>query len=519
MKKMKILWIDDEITLLMPFIIFLNEKGYEVKTATNGSDGIEYILKEHFDLVLLDDMMIGLDGIGTLDEIKKINPSIHVIMCTKNEEEELMEKAIAGQISDYLIKPINPNQIIMSIKKIFQADEIQNNIIGEQYSNFIADMNRVISDNPRWNDWSKLYCDICNWDLKIDKLNDPNLAHTHFLEKRNCNTEFANYIENNYAEWLTKDERPNLSFDIVSQYVSPLLDEGKPVYYIIVDCMRLDQYLALEPFLKELFDIDLDLYYSILPTATPYSRNALFSGLLPIEIARNFPEYWRDTEESDNSRNRNEHQLLDEHLKDIGYNLQPSSKYVKIFNAEEANFVLRKIDSYKHENLVVFVYNFLDLLAHHRSRDQILLEAIPNEEAFRSFTKHWFIHSSFYEALKLISKQDAAVVLSTDHGSVKVNRATQVMGDRDTSVTVRYKEGRNLSCNPRHALYLKNPEEFGLPVKNIVENYIFAKDDYYFVYPNSYHQYQKQFNGTFQHGGISMEEMILPIAVMRSKNK
>jgi hypothetical protein len=308
-----------------------------------------------------------------------------------------------------------------------------------------------------------------------------------------------------------------LSFDLIGNYVIPQLNEKAPIYFLILDCLRLDQYLSIEPFISEYFETNLQMYYSILPTATPFSRNSIFSGLLPIDIAERFPEYWVESHELDSSRNRNEHQLLDEQIEDLGHKLNPSSKYVKVFNLEEGNFVVRKIDSYKNERLVVLVYNFLDLLAHHRSKDQILQETIPDEEAFRQFTKHWFLHSSLYDVIKAIAAQGATLIISTDHGSIKVNRVTQVVADKDTSLTVRYKVGKNLTCNPRHTVYVKNPKEFGLPTRNIVNNYIFAKDDYYFVYPNQYHQYQKQYNGTFQHGGISMEEMILPIAVCKPK--
>ncbi len=517
MQKFKILWVDDEIEHLKPHIMFLEERDYIVKTFTNGRDAIDSLLEEKFDLVLLDEMMPGLDGLSTLQEIKMINQSIPVIMITKNEEEGLMEKAIASQIAGYLIKPINPNQIIMEIKKIFQVDEIRQNRIGEEYSQFSTKINQKLFAKPDWQAWAEIYREICLWDLKIDEINDPALTQMHFLEKRNSNSEFCNYIEEQYPRWLKSDERPPLSYDVVSEHITPLLEENKPVYFIILDCLRFDQFFAIEPFLSELFDVKLEHYYSILPTATPYSRNSLFSGLLPNDIANEFPSYWVEYAELENSRNRNEHQLLDAHLNDLGFHLDPSSKYVKIFNIEEGNFVIRKIESWNKEKLVVLVYNFLDLLTHHRSRDQILQETIPNEQALRAFTKHWFLHSSFYEALKAISKQDAIVVISTDHGSIKVNRATQAIGEKNTSLTVRYKQGKNLTCNERHAVYANNPNLYGLPAKNIVDNYIFAKDDYYFVYPNSYHQYQKQFNGTFQHGGISMEEMILPLAVCRTK--
>ena len=341
MKVMKILWVDDEIDLLKPFILFLEERNYDVDTCNNGTDAIEKVVETKYDLVILDEMMPGLDGLATLQEIKRINNAIPIIMVTKSEEEGLMDRAIASQISDYLIKPINPSQIIMAIKKIFQADEIRANEIGQQYSQYMAKLNQRLFANPDWDEWGQIYLEMAEWELRIDAVNDENLRQTHFLEKRNCNTEFTSYVERNYRDWLKTDERPNLSFDLISQYVAPHFEEKVPIYFIIIDCMRLDQYLSIEPYIQELFDVDMDIYFSILPTATPYSRNAIFSGLLPIDIAKRFPEYWVTSNEMDNSRNRNEHQLLDEHIADLGYELEPASKYVKIFNMEEGNFVLR----------------------------------------------------------------------------------------------------------------------------------------------------------------------------------
>ncbi len=517
MQNLRILWVDDEVENLKPFIIFLQEKGHKVTTVTNGQDAIDAVLNQQFDLILLDEMMPGMDGLTTLEEIKQINASISVIMVTKSEEEGLMEDAIAGQIADYLIKPINPNQIIMAIKKIFQADEIKKNKVGEDYAKFSTRLNRKIATNPDWKEWKDIYQEICRWDIKIDDINNDTMAQMHFLEKLNCNNEFSNYITAAYRNWLNSDRRPDLSFDIISRYVIPTIEKThNPVYFIVLDCMRLDQYFSIEPFLNELFDIDLNLYYSILPTATPYSRNSIFSGLLPIDIARNFPEYWVESSDLDNSRNRNEHQLLDAHMKDLGYGLE-QSKYVKIFNPEEGNFVLRKIESWKFEKLVVLVFNFLDLLAHHRSKSQVLKETIPDEHALRAFTRHWFAHSTFYDTLKEIRKQNATVILTTDHGSIRVNRASQIVGNKEITSSVRYKQGKNLSSIEKHTLHMKEPQEFGLPAQSIVDNYVLAKDDYYFVYPNSFHKYMKQYSGTFQHGGISMEEMILPLAVCHPK--
>lgn len=516
MNKLKILWVDDEIEHLKPFVIFLTDKGYLVTTATNGQDAVSLVVNERFDLILLDEMMPGMDGLSTLKEIKHINASIPIVMVTKSEEEGLMEDAIAGQIADYIIKPINPSQIIIAIKKIFQADEIRRNKIGEEYTKFSGRINQVLFSNPDYNNWKEIYSDICRWSSTLDEINNSTLSQMHFIENRNCNAEFSNYISNVYQDWINSDNRPTMSFDLISKYVVPELDNNNPVYFIVLDCMRLDQYYVIEPLLQELFDVNCELYYSILPTATPYSRNAIFSGLLPKNIADSFPEYWVESSELDNSRNRNEHQLLEAHIKDLGFDLE-KSKYIKIFNIDEGNFVLRKIDKWAHEKLVVFVYNFLDLLAHHRSRSQILKETIPDESALRAFTKHWFLHSNLYDALKLISKQGATVILTTDHGSIRVTRASQIHGDKDTTTTIRYKQGRNLSFKDKHAFGVKEPEKLGLPVRNIVDNYVFAKDDYYFVYPNMFHQYQKQFNGTFQHGGISMDEMILPLAICKPK--
>jgi len=517
--QIRILWIDDEIDILRPFVIFLQERGYYTATASNGQDGLTMLANDNFDLILLDEMMPGLDGLTVLKEIKKMKPDVSVVLVTKSEEEGLMDKAIANQIADYIIKPVNPNQIIMTIKKIFNAKDIIYSKVGEEYAIFISNLNYRLTDNPDYNAWTQIYKEICDWDFVIDEIGDEALKQTHYLQKRNCNTEFCNYIERNYHKWLVEEDRPTLSFDLVSQYLLPEFDTGKTVYFLLLDCLRLDQYMSIEPLVKEFFDIDLSLYYSILPTATPYSRNSIFSGLLPIDIADRFPEYWTDSTDMDNSRNRNEHQLLDEHIEDLGYNLNPPSKYIKIFNTDEGNFVLRKIDSFKNERLVVLVYNFLDLLAHHRSKDQILQETIPDEQAFRNFTKHWFQHSAVYETIKAIAQQGSTLIISTDHGSIKVNRASQIEGSRDTSITIRYKEGKNLTANPRHTLFLKNPNDYGLPQKNIIENYVFAKDDYFFVYPNLYHQYHKHYNGTFQHGGISMEEMILPVAICTPKKR
>ena len=517
MKKLSLLWIDDEVDMLKPFVIFLKSKGYNVDTISNGSDALSMILTNNYDLILLDEMMPGMDGLTTLKEIKKINSYLPVVMVTKSEEEGIMDDAIASQIADYLIKPINPNQIILTIKKIFQADEIKRNRIGEEYSIFIRYLNDEIANKPNYQKWMKIYDKICEWDIKIDEINDKTLAQTHFFEKLNANQEFARYVKDNYKKWLHSDDAPTFSYDILSQYLLPEVEKAdKPVYFIVLDCLRLDQFKILFPYLQELFDLDNQMYYSILPTATPYSRNSIFSGILPYDIAKNFPEFWTDPFDEETSRNRNEHQLMEYHLKDLGYdNLKTT--YVKIFNVQEGNYVNRKITTWKNQDIVVLVYNFLDLLAHHRSKSSILQETIPDDSALRAFSKHWFLHSTFYETLKKIKERGSTIILTTDHGSIRVNRSIMVGGDKETTPTIRYKHGKNLKINDKHTLFMKNPMEYGLPSRGIIDNYVFATEDYFFVYPNFYHQYQKQYLGTYQHGGISMEEMILPLAIGKPK--
>lgn len=476
--------------------------------------------KDRFDIdiVITESILPDIDAFEMLIKFEYLNSDVPIIILTKSEDGEIMDRAISRCINEFFIKPINPNQLIIAIKRILYTSKIRLNRIGKKYSEFSTELNQLLSSNPCYDKWTEIYYKMCKWDLILDDVNDENLKQTHFLEKRNCNSFFSNFIDENYYKWINSNTGPTLSYDIVSKYVIPQLEDNKTVYFIVIDCMRYDQYLSMEPLIKKLFDVKSNLYYSILPTATPYSRNSLFSGLLPEDIAKRFPEYWCDNNDFENSRNRNEHQLLDEQLEDLGQTINPPSKYIKIYNTEESNYVLRKIDSYKNERLVVLVYNFLDLITHNRSRDPFLQEIIPDEEAFRSYTKHWFKYSALYKAIKQISKQENSVlIITTDHGSIKVNRATQVIGDRNTAVTIRYKEGKNLSCSDKHVSFLKNPRDYGLPYKTIVDNYIFAKDDYYFVYPNTYHHCLKQFNGSFQHGGISMEEMIIPVSVCEPK--
>jgi CheY-like chemotaxis protein len=522
MKKAKILWIDDEIEMLKPHILFLEERNYEVSPASNGNDGIKLVEENNFDLVLLDEMMPGLDGLETLSEIKKRNGSIPIVMITKNEEEGLMNKAISQQITDYIIKPINPNQILISIKKILMSEEIRRNRMGEEYAQFSVWLNQKLFSEPDWEDWVEIYRKILDWDLRFDNLYNEDIAQMHNYERKNCDNEFGNFINNNYKHWLHSESHPTLSYELVKKYLIPQIYKKKLVYFVVLDCLRLDQFMVFKPYLERLFNIKTDFYLSVLPTSTPYSRNAIFSGMMPYQIAKVYPQLWKsnpDKSRDETSLNRDEHFFIDEQLKRAGVDFPIRSKYTKILNSEEAQFVVKKIPGYKKEKLVILVYNFLDLLLHHRSKDEVLEEMIPNDRALRSLSKIWFLNSKFYAALQLIAKQDAIIVLTTDHGSIKVEHATKVISNRDVSTGLRDKHGKNLSCNERHSIKASNPAEFGLPSPSIVENYIFARDSYYFVFPTDYNEYKRKFNGTYQHGGVSMEEMILPISILTPKKK
>ena len=517
-EKTQILWADDEIDLLRPHIIFLNERGYEVTPVTNGDDAISFIQKQRFDIVLLDEMMAGRDGLSTLAVIKDINPHIPVIMITKNEEERLMEEAIGQRIDDYLTKPVNPSQILLACKKLLDARQILKDRMGADYVSASNRMRGLLSSAASWEDWIEIHVKLSEWDLVLDRFFDPGMQQMHQDLRQVCNQEFGKFMESNYARWVQdEDDSPLLSVDIVSEFVAPLLQARQQIFFVVVDCMRLDHWLSIVPLLSDLFDIEQHYYYSILPTATPYSRNAIFSGLFPIDVAKLFPDEWRTARDDDMSRNRHEHQLLDRQLEEIDPTLKLETRYVKVLDISEGNHLVKKVHTYRSFPLMSVVFNFLDILTHGRSESEILQEMAPNESAFRSLTRSWFSHSSLFEMLRKLAETDTTIVLTTDHGCMLSRRATLAHGNRDTSTSLRYKYGKNLRCDERQAVHVRDPELLGLPSLGLGTNYILAKEDCYFVYPTKFHEHQRQYANSFQHGGISLEEGILPVAVLRGK--
>ncbi|MCP4580346.1 MAG: bifunctional response regulator/alkaline phosphatase family protein [candidate division Zixibacteria bacterium] len=510
-----ILWVDDEIDLLKAHIIFLEERGYKVDIAANGDDAIEQVNNNHFDLVLLDEMMPGRDGLSTLVELKDIKPNLPVVMVTKSEEERLMEQAIGQKIDDYLTKPVNPSQVLSVVKRILDKKRIRESHLTQEV---VTEFNRLstrLMEPLDWRDWIDIHTRLSTIELELENFRDVGLQQSHQDLKRQCNAEFANFAFKNYASWIDGDGPP-LSVDIVKNYLKPQLDKKKMTVFIVIDCMRYDQWLIIESVLADYFSIKKECYYSILPTATPFSRNAIFSGEYPDQVAKLYPEAWKFNSQ-EYGRNRNEHQLIDRQLKKLGVNLKGDSKYVKVLDQDEGRNLAKKIKSYSGTPLLSVVYNFIDILVHGRSESEILQEIAPNEAAFRSLMKSWFVHSHLFELLKNLARWDCSVVITTDHGSILGTRGAIVYGKRDTSSNLRYKYGDNLNCDPKQTFLIKDPKEFRLPTWGLATTYVIAREDYYFVYPTNYSEYRRQYQNSFQHGGISLDEMILPVVTLEPK--
>lgn len=519
MNKAKILWVDDEVEFLQPHILFLREKGYDVETASNAEDGLELIKQQKFDLVLLDEMMPGKDGLTALVDIKKINPGLPVIMITKNEEESLMEDAIGAQINDYLTKPVNPSQILIAAKKLLESRDISQKKFTRDYTQELNKINIQLMSRLEPEDWIDMYLKLSSWDVELDAVSDKGLREIIHNQRRECNVEFGKYIERNYLDWVNddKDNRPTLSTDIIEKYVYPELAANKKVAFFVIDCMRLDQWLSLEKYFYDYYTIQKEYYFSILPTATPFARNAIFSGLFPSELEKRYPEMWAKGEDDDYSRNRYENELLYDNLRLLGLKLKSEPRYQKIITVEESRSLEKNLLSYLDTPLLSVVVNFVDILAHSRSDLPILKEIAPDESSYRSLTRSWFEHSSIYTVFQKLAEQDITIIVTSDHGSIRCMRGTKVLGDREASTNLRYKYGRNLKADSKHAFFIENPLDGKLPRRNFNINYIVAKEDYYFVYPTNYHKYMSYYRDSFQHGGISLEEMVLPVIKLQPK--
>ena len=512
--KDRLLWVDDEIDILRPHVMFLEAKGYEVSTVTNGFDAVELCRNEVFDLIFLDENMPGMSGLETLSKIKDIRPEVPVIMITKSEEENIMDMAIGAKIADYLIKPVNPNQILLSIKKNLHSSKLVAQKATLDYQQEFRNISLSINSAASFTDWCEVYKTLVHWELTLAGT-ETNMDELLLLQKIEANSAFSKFVKKNYEKWVTTDEHPLMSNEVMKRKVFPLLDAGEKVFFIVIDNFRLDQWRMVKPVINEYFTIDEDeLYCSILPTATQYARNAIFSGLMPVHISKMFPDLWVDEDEAE-GKNLNESPLIQTILE--RYRKRYSFSYSKINDSVVGEKVLQNFDNLSTNDLNVVVINFVDMLSHARTESKMIRELAYSDAAYRSLTESWFKHSAITDLLKQIAGQNCRVVLTTDHGTVRVNNAIKVIGDRATNTNLRYKLGKNLSYNPKQVYEIKKPIDFGLPSPNISTSYIFATNRDFFAYPNNYNYYVQYYNDTFQHGGISMEEMIVPIVTLSKK--
>lgn len=512
-----ILWADDEIDQLQSHILFLQKKGFDIVPVTNGEDAVAMVEEQNFDIVFLDEQMPGLDGLETLEKLKSLQPLLPVIMITKSEEEAIMEDAIGAKISDYLIKPVNPNQILLTVKRILERTRLQSEKSAQSYLKDFGNISSRIHPGTTWQEWIEIYKELSKWQIDLEG-GDEALKGVLDDQLQDANREFGKFVEKEYVSWLNEGEdQPLISQDIFKNYVFPHIKNGKKTMFFLIDCMRYDQWLLFEPYLAKMFDIDTDFYYSILPTATPYSRNAIFAGISPLEISQLYPQLWAQGQD-ETSLNRHEEELLQKQLTRAGIDI--NFKYEKILNSEDGRQVANKMKSFSQSKLAAFVFNFVDTLVHSRSDSDVIKELAPDVSAFRSITEAWFQHSTLLQMFKELADEDVTVVVTTDHGSIRALRDTKVFGDRDTATSLRYKYGRNLNAqNKNSVIQIRDAKKYKLPELGKASDYLIAREDYYFVYPTNYHKYQNRYKDTFQHGGASMEEMILPVATLTPKGK
>ena len=515
MKPQRILWADDEIDLLKPHIMFLRNRGYDLQTANNGRDALETAMAEPFDLIILDENMPGLTGLETLALIKQKRPHTPVIMITKSEEENIMDQAVGSKIADYLIKPVNPNQILIAIKKHLHSERLVAEKTSRDYREEFADLSTAINNAASIDDWYSLYDRLVFRELELANAG-TNMDDLLATQRREANSEFFKWVRRNYQGWLESEagNHPLLSRRIFPEVVFPMLDAGEKTVFVLIDNFRLDQWRTIKPLLAEYFDFDESLYTTILPTATQYARNAIFSGLMPVQIQKMFPDLWVDEDEEE-GKNINESPLIATQLE--RYRRKDRFSYHKINDNAAGEKLLREFQRLESDNLSVIIFNFIDMLSHARTESRMIRELAATDAAYRSLSESWFRHSSAFEIFRRIAEKGWKVVLTTDHGTIRVEHPVKVVGDKNTNTNLRYKLGKNLAYNSKQVYEIKTPERYGLPCPNVSTTYIFAGPDDFFAYPNNYKHYVQYYSGTFQHGGISMEEMLVPLIKLNPK--
>ena len=510
-----LLWVDDEIEMLRAHIIFLEKKGYDVTTVNNGNDAIEECRKRNFDLVLLDEMMPGITGLETLQQIKEISPSTPIVMVTKSEEENIMDQAIGQKIADYLIKPVNPSQILLALKKNIHKKQIVTEVTQTGYRKEFQDIAMRIMDCSTLDDWKDIYRRLVRWELELSSA-DSDMTEMLQMQKEEANNSFAKFVRKNYLSWVAPGttQRPLMSPDIFKKCVFPAVNNGEKVFLVVIDNFRYDQWRTLAQDIGEMFDVNEDMYMSILPTATQYARNAIFSGLMPEQIESMFPDLWVDEDEEE-GKNINEEPLVRTQIE--RYRRHDTFSYHKINDSAAAERLVERLGELTKNDINVVVLNFIDMLSHARTESKMVRELANNESAYRSITLSWFRHSVVGELIKALAQTDCTVIITTDHGSIRASKPIKIIGDRNTNTNLRYKLGKNLNCQSKEVFVVKNPHEAQLPAPNLSTSYVFATGNSFLAYPNNYNYYVSYYKDTFQHGGISMEEMLIPLVTLKKR--
>jgi CheY-like chemotaxis protein len=517
-----ILWADDEIDLLKPHIMFLTNKGYNVTPVNSGADALDRIENDRFDIVFLDEMMPGMTGLETLAQIKQQQPNLPVVMITKSEEEHIMEDAIGSKIDDYLIKPLNPNQILLSVKKILDNKRLVTEKTTLSYQQEFRNLAMQYQDRIGHEEWADIYKKLIYWELELENSEDQGMSEVFSMQKSEANANFCKFIEDEYEDWLNdpRSDKPILSHQLMKQKVFPYLKgSDEPIFFLLIDNFRYDQWKMIQPILLEYFNIEEESsYYSILPTTTGYARNAIFSGLMPSEMERKHPQWWvsdENTPEGEEGLNNHEHDFLQKQLEMNHLNIK--SSYHKILNTNQGKALIDNFSNMMNNQLNVIVYNFVDMLSHARTDVQMIKELAPDEAAYRSITRSWFQHSPLLDFIKKVAEKKGRLILTTDHGMIRVQKPVKIIGYRETNTNLRYKHGKNLGFDDKNLMVCRKPERIFLPKPHVSTSYVFTKEDYFFAYPNNYNQYVNLYRDTFQHGGVSLEEMIIPIIDMKAK--
>lgn len=517
MDQIKILWVDDEIDYLKPHILFLEKKNYHVTTCNNGLDAIEIFENENFDIVFLDENMPGMSGLETLSEMKEKKSAIPMIMITKSEEEYIMEEAIGSKIADYLIKPVNPNQILLSLKKNLDNSKLISQKTTLDYQKEFRKIAMEMGMVNSYEDWIELYKKLLFWELQLEDINDQSMIEILESQKVEANSQFGKFIERNYEDWfLPKADAPIQSHTLFKELVVPeLKKKEKPVLFIVIDNLRYDQWKAFESVVADYYKLEKEIpYYSILPTATQYARNAIFSGLLPVDMEKKHPDLWKN-DPDEGGKNLFEAEFLEAQLKRLNLNIK--SDYFKITNMASGKKLLDNFRALKDNDLVAIVYNFVDMLSHAKTEMDVVKELAPDDKAYRSLTLSWFKNSPLLEIIQQAQKLGFKLILTTDHGTINVKNPSKVVGDKNTSLNLRYKTGRSLTYEQKDVYVAKDPKKIGLPAINMSSSFIFAKNDLFLAYVNNYNHYVSYYKNTYQHGGISLEEMIIPCLIFNPK--